>query len=31
MRLLDEGGATPLDLAMQADAERVVSILRSLK
>lgn len=30
MRLLDEGGASPLDLAMQADAARVISILRSL-
>ena len=30
-RLLDEGGATPLDLAMQADAAHVISILRSLQ
>ncbi|KAK9916591.1 hypothetical protein WJX75_004630 [Coccomyxa subellipsoidea] len=30
VRLLDEAGATPLDLAMQADAAHVISILRSL-
>jgi hypothetical protein len=30
-RLLDEGGARAMDLAMQADAEGVLKIFRGLK
>lgn len=29
-RLLDEGGASPMDLAMQADADNVIKIFNSL-